>query len=254
MKSEDFLNLLNNINEKYIENATEKLEYYRQIQAKGIVYVKQDRKFAWREVLTSVICTSAVIFGVFSVVLNLFENTHKPNDSGVSIGASSENSNPLIKDKYGLIFDANFSGEISVNAAYSFENDIIKRYEVGDKFGDFCEISKAKSTFDVTKGNAILKEQQISLNTDFICSVEVLEDFAAVNLPNFGDDFTYNVELADTISDPQGEGENLYAETSAVSITVKYDQKTVTVTYDSKAAESDVDIGDWIQFKPIPRS
>ncbi len=249
MKNEEFLSLLNNINEKYIENAAEKLENYREFCKNGAVSVRQDRKFAWREVLTTVVCTAAVVFGVFSVVLNLSDN-----GSGVSLVPSSENSNSLIRDKYSLIFDASFSGEISANAAYALENDVIVRYEVGNKFGDFCEISKAKSTFDVTKGEAILKEQQISLNTDFICSIKVLEDFAEVNLPNFGDDFTYNVELADTISDPQGDSENLYVETTAVSITVKYDQKTVTVTYDSKAVELDADIGDWIQFNPISRS
>ncbi len=249
MKSEEFLSLLNNIDEKYIENAAEKLENYREFRKNGAVSVRQDRKFAWREVLTSAVCTAALVFGVLSVALNLSDNS-----SGVSLVASSENSNSLIRDKYGLIFDASFSGEISANAAYSFEKDIITRYEVGDKFGDFCEISKAKSTFDVTKGNAILKEQQISLNTDFICSIEVLEDFAAVNLPNFGDDFTYNMELADTISCPQGESENLYVETTAVSIKVKYEQKTVTVTYDTEAAVLYGDLGDWIQVNPIPRS
>ncbi len=243
MKSEEFLSLLNNINEKYIENAAEKLENYREFCKNGAVSVRQDRKFAWREVLTSAVCTAALVFGVLSVVLNLSDNS-----SGVSLVESSGNSNSLIRDKYGLILDTSFSGEISVNAAYALENNVIVRYEVGNKFGNFCEISKAKSTFDVTKGEAILKEQQISLNTDFICSAEVLEDFAAVNLPKFGDDFAYNVELPDNISDPLGESENLYFETTAVSITVKYDQKTVTVTYDSKAVELESDIGDWIML------
>ncbi len=241
MKSEEFLSLLNNINEKYIENAAEKLENYREFCKNEAVSVRQDRKFAWREVLTSAVCTAALVSGVLSVVLNLSDNS-----SGVSLVENSGNSNSIIRDKYGLILDTSFSGEISANAAYAPENDVIVRYEVGNKFGDFCELSKAKSTFDVTKGEATLKEQQISLNTDFICSVKVLEDFAEVNLPKFGDDFTYNVELPDTISELQGERENIYVETTAVFITVKYDQKIVTVTYDSKAAELDGDIGDWI--------
>ncbi len=243
MKSEEFLSLLNDINDKYIENAAEKLENYREFCKNGAVSVRQDHKFAWREVLASVVCTAAAVFGIFSVVSKL-----SGNNSGVSIVENPGNTNSLIRDKYGLVFDADFSGEISANAAYAPENNVIVRYEVGNKFGDFCEISKAKSTFEVTKGEAILKEQQISLNTDFICSVKVLEDFAGVNLPKFGDDFTYNVELPDTISEPQGESENLYFEITAVFITVKYDPKTVTVTYDSKAVELENDIGDWIML------
>ncbi len=249
MKGEEFLSLLNNINETYIENAAQKLENYRENHTKGVMSVKQKRKFAWRVVLTSVVCTAALVFGVFSIVLNLSDNS-----SGVSLIANSENSNFLIRDKYGLIFDGSFSGEISVNAAYAVNNNVIERYEVGDKFGGFCEISKAKSTFDVTKGNSILKEQQISLNTDFICSVEVLEDFAAEYLPKFGDDFTYKLELPDTISNLRGESENLYFETTAVSITVKYDRKTITVTYDTEPAVLYGDLGNGIQFKPLPRS
>ncbi len=232
MKSEEFLRLLNNIDEKYIENAAEKLENYRQIQAKGIVYVKQERKFAWREVLTSVICTSAVIFGVFSVVLNLSENTHKPNSSGVSIGASSENSNPPIRDKYGLNLNTSFSGEISVNAAYSFENDIIKRYKVGDKFGENAEITNAKSTFLAVEGNPVLLKQELTIAVNYMLaySTAITENcLNELDLPSFGSGFKTNPLFSRHTdkNDDNSDSDYLILLTT-IGIDVDYSDKTIT--------------------------
>ncbi len=232
MKSEEFLSLLNDINEKYIDNAAEKLENYREFCKNGAVPVRQDRKFAWRKVLTSVVCTAALVFGALSVVLNLSENAHRPNDSGVSIGASSENSNSLIKDKYGLIFDASFSGEISANAAYSFENDIIKRYEVGDKFGENAEITSAKSTFLVVEGNPVLLKQELTIAVNYMLaySTAITENcLNELDLPSFGSGFKTNPLFSRHTdkNDDNSDSDYLILFTT-ISIDVDYSDKTIT--------------------------
>ncbi len=96
MKTEDFLEMLNDIDESYIYEAGEDLENYR-YRTGNTYYIEEKRNFSWKRVFAAVVCAAAVMVGVIFIVKNVgdipIENSSGVilgNDStGVSIGATN---------------------------------------------------------------------------------------------------------------------------------------------------------------------
>ncbi len=233
MKNGEFLQMLNGIDEKYIDSAGRELENYRNQQKKD---EKIHRKFAWKNMAAAAACTAVVFAGVFAVLINTGKIRFGSDGAGVSLDAASSGLYFPISDEYQLGLNEETSGTISVNAAYGYEDNSekIKRYEIGDKFGENAEITDAKSTFLIINGNAILTEQEITLADERIFPVRLLNQYdsmTALGYPEFGEDFDFSIAYLNRI-DISGLPENadIFTKDNSVRISVNYRKKTVCVT------------------------
>jgi len=225
--------MLSGINEKYIDGAGKELENYRNRQEKA---AKNHRKIAWRNMAAAAACTAVVFAGVFAALINTGKIKLGSNGAGVSLDAASSGLYFPISDEYQLGLNEETSGIISVNAAYGYEENFkkIKRYEIGDKFGEYAKITSAKSTFLIIGGNAILTEQEITLTDERIFPVRLLSGYdsmTALGYPQFGGDFDFSVDYLNPI-DISGAPEyaDIMAKVNSVRISVNYSKKNVCVT------------------------
>ena len=156
MTNEDFFQILSEIDSKYIEKASEALSFWQESQ-KGInVHLDYSRKFSWKTSVASVACTVAVLFGVFVLLLNVGKISIIENPEG------SVN-NP---DQSGAITELPADAVLYDEAAYAYEGDYseLRRYTVGDKFGENATITSAKATYKNANGKAVLQKQEIVLD------------------------------------------------------------------------------------------
>ncbi len=96
MKTEDFLEMLNDIDESYIYEAGEDLEKYG-YRTGNTYYIEDKRKFSWKRVFAAAVCAAAAMVGMVFLVKNVGDITIEsssgvilPNDNtGVSSGETN---------------------------------------------------------------------------------------------------------------------------------------------------------------------
>ncbi len=88
MKTEDFLEMLNGIDDSYIYEAGEDLENYR-YRTGNTYYIEDKRNFSWKRVFAAVVCAAAVMVGVIFIVKNVRDIPIIENSSGVILGNDS---------------------------------------------------------------------------------------------------------------------------------------------------------------------
>ncbi len=232
MRSEDFWQMWNGIDEKFIDNAGKDLEKYRNQQRDN---KKAHRKSAWKNIIAVATCTSA-IFGVFAVILGggKIRLESSSDNSGVSLNANSSGLVSPVNDEYKLNLSENFSGEISVNAAYGYEDNStkIKRYEIGDIFGENAEITSAKSIFLVVDGNPVLLKQELTVKVNFLIEYSTAITENCLNelcLPSFGSGFKTNpLFIKRTDPNDNNSDSDYLMQITTINITVDYSDKTIT--------------------------
>ena len=121
--------MLNGIDGKFIEKASEDLAFWQESQ-KGIsVRPEHSRRFSRRTVIVSVACTAAVMFGVFFLSLNIgkIEKTDDPANSGVGSDNSSsviDNSSDVTGDSSDVIGDdPNITSNQNITSAKRYKVD-----------------------------------------------------------------------------------------------------------------------------------
>ncbi len=97
MKTEDFLEMLNGIDDSFIYEAGEDLENYR-YRTGNTYYIEEKRSFSWKRVFAAAVCAAAVMVGVIFIVKNVRDIPIIENSSGAvlandSTGSSSEATN-----------------------------------------------------------------------------------------------------------------------------------------------------------------
>ena len=232
LKSEDFLQTLNGIDENFIESAGKDLERFRSEKSANSLSEKAHRKPVWKNAAA---CTAAAIFGVFALLLGT-GRIKLETGAGVSLNASSGGLFFPISDDYQLDLSEETSGRITVNSAYGYAENSAKigRFEIGEKFGETAEITDAKSTFLIINGNAILTEQELLLTEEsrlhLPAKMDKIDVMTALGYPSFGDDFEFTIELlrGENAVDLPETGE-VYARASEVQIFADYTSKTVRV-------------------------
>lgn len=65
MNKETFLRIFGGIDDTYIQRANEDVNLWQQSQEAVVFRPDSSRKFPWRAVIASVVCTAAALFGVF---------------------------------------------------------------------------------------------------------------------------------------------------------------------------------------------
>lgn len=231
MKNGDFLQMLNGIDEKYIDRAGKDLEKYRNRQRDN---KKAHRKSVWKNIIAVATCTAAAIFGVFAVIIGVGKIRFGSDSSGVSLNANSSGLVSPANDEYQLDLSENFSGEISVNAAYGYEDNStkIKRYEIGDKFGENAEITSAKSTFSVVDGKPFPIKQELTVKVNFLIeySTAITENcLKELCLPSFGSGFKTNPLFKKRTDTNDNNSDNDYLmQITTINIIVDYSDKTIT--------------------------
>lgn len=230
--------MLNDIDDDYIESAGRDLEHYRGAKSNSFINEKTHRKSVWRKAAAAALCTAAAIFGVFALLLGTgrIKLETGSDGAGVSLNASSSGLYFPISDEYQLNLNEDVSGNITVNSAYGYEenSEKIRRYEIGEKFGETAEITAAKATFLIINKNAILTAQEISLSEEHLFQIPVNSDkidiMTALGYPSFGDDFSFTIEIThgdNAVNLPES-GE-FYVKAEEVGIYADYGSKTVNV-------------------------
>lgn len=233
MRSEDFWQMWDGIDEKYIDRAGKDLEKYRNRQRDN---KKAHRKSVWKNTLAAATYTAAAIFGVFAVIIGVgkIRLESSSDSSGVSLNANSSGLVSPVNDEYQLDLNENFSGEISVNAAYGYEDNStkIKRYEIGDKFGENAEITSAKSTFSVIDGKPFPIKQELTVKVNYLIeySTAITENcLKELNLPSFGSGFKINPLFSKRTNTNDNNSDNDYLmQITTINIIVDYSDKTIT--------------------------
>ncbi len=84
MKTEDFLKMLNDIDDSYISDAGDDLEYYL-YNTGDTYYIGNKRKFSWKRVSAAVVCAAAVMFGALFLMRNVGDIPIDENSSGTKL-------------------------------------------------------------------------------------------------------------------------------------------------------------------------
>ena len=235
MKSEDFLQMLGGIDDKFIGSAGIDLERFRGEKSANLLSEKAHRKPVWKNITAAAACTAAAIFGVFALLLGT-GRIKLETGAGVSLNASSGGLYFPISDDYQLDLREETSGKITVNSAYGYaeNSEKIARFEIGEKFGETAEITEAKSTFLIINGSAILTEQELSLTEESWLCIPAKRDkidvLTAFGYPSLGDDFDFIIEIwrGENVVDLPEDSE-IYARASEVRILADYTGKTARV-------------------------
>ena len=245
------------IDSKYIEKASEDL-FFRQELQKGIsVPLDYSRKFFWKTVTASVACTAAALFGVFVVLLNVGKIGIMESPE------SSDNSHAQSDVPPELPADAVLYDEAAY--AYEWDNGELRRYAVGDKFGENTTIASAKATYKSVNGKPVLQKQEIVLDGELQYKMEGeifiskdenngviwfsinIGEVKELGLPQFGDSLeikTIYCSIADelfvspsnvTIIDP-----TITVDHEAESITIKPSKIFLTDGINSNNVEANV--------------
>ena len=236
MNDDIFVQIFGGIDEKYIREANEDMNFWLESQEGEVVRADGSRRFPWRTVIASVACTAAALFGVFVLMLNVGKiRITDTTESSVNSPAQSGVTPALPADA--VLYD---------EAAYAYENgsSFLKRFAVGDKFGENATIASAKATYKSVDGKAVLQKQEIILNGEvyFITGtyetnenddvirldidVGLIKD---LGLPHFGDDFEIQpIEIAITDENTH-DGLTVCVSFINPKITVDHDTKIITI-------------------------
>lgn len=228
MNDEKFVQIFSGVDDEIIRQTNEDINFWLESREGIIVCADDSRKFSWRTVIASVACTAAAMFGVFVLLLNVGK---------IGIIDRSANSHQI-----GLPADAVPFEE----AAYAYEgdNNVLKRYEVGDRFGENATITSAKATYKSVDGKAVLKKQKIVLdghldykmnvisferdeNNDVPLLIINIGTTEELGLPRLGDDLeiqTIYHAIEDKMFVPPANVTLI-----APTITVDYDAESITV-------------------------
>ena len=91
MKNEEFFQMLNGMEDKYIEKASELLALQQEAREGMVVYAApKSRRTVWKTVIASVAATAAAVFGVFVLAKNMI-SLGEPDISPNSGGHATEN-------------------------------------------------------------------------------------------------------------------------------------------------------------------
>ena len=245
MNDEKFVQIFGGIDEKYIREANEDMNFWLESQEGEVVRADGSRRFPWRTVIASVACTAAALFGVFVLMLNVgkirvIDSPESSVNSPAQIGAT-----PALPDDAVLYDEAAY--------AYEGESSVLKRYAVGDKFGENTVIKSAKATYKIVDGKPVLQKQEIVLDGELEYKSEMgewigeardehnnllwididIEGAAELILPRFGDGFKI-MEISGAIS---GEWSDLpFFPVNATMI-----DPTITVNYEIKSIRIEPD-------------
>ena len=234
MNDEKFVQIFSGIDEKFIREANEDMNFWLKSQEGIVVRVDNSRRFSWRTVIASVACTAAVLFGVFVLLLNVGKiSIIEDPESSDNSPAQSDVTPELPADA--VLYD---------EAAYAYEGDSseLRRYAVGDKFGENATITSAKATYKSVNGKPVLQKQEIVLNEKL--QYKMAEDiFIARDENNGVIRFTINIGEMEKLGLPRlGEGleikalycsiaDELFVSPSNVTII----DPTITVDYEAKS-------------------
>ena len=244
MDNKTFLRLFGEIDDKYIQQANEDVDYWLESQRGISVRTDAPKSSFFRTVIMTAACTAAVMFGVFALLLNLgivgkIEITESPTSSGVELSNSSGSQSIELPDFHSDTY-------LYEEAAYAYEDsysDVLKRYEVGDMFGEHRLLS-AKTTYKVTDGVQVRQKQEIIVeghilfdlskchfSTDGTAYLGIsIGTLMKLGLPRISKNFD-----ADMLSYyPPDSRPYIFDETmnigfTQLKITVDYEEKTVTV-------------------------
>ena len=188
-------------------------------------------------------CTAAVMTGVF-VLLNAgivgkIEIIEGPASSGAELSNSSGSNSIELPE---------FPSETYLyeEAAYAYDQSapyVLKRYEVGDMFGEH-RILNAKTTYKVVDGKHIRQKQEITVEGSFLFDLSkchfstdknayleiTVGTLMKIGIPQFSKDFD-----ADMVTCYPTDGRKTTVDGvtnigfTALSITVDYEAKTITV-------------------------
>lgn len=242
MKNEELFQILGGIDSKFIEKASEDLAFWQESQ-KGIrVRIDNSIKFSWKTVIASAACTAAVLIGVFVLLLNIGKIgiIDSPASSGAEISNSSESPSIVLPESPSdtVLFE---------EAAYAYEvNDLnnLKRYEVGDRFGEYSEILTAKTTYKISDGTSVIQKQEITVRGRFVFQLEknsYKTDGSTyigiqagrtneLGLPIFAGNFHIEpIYFPMTDENTHGEGSTVRVTLLNMIITVDYEAESITI-------------------------
>jgi len=104
LKTEDFLEMLNDIDDSYIYEAGDDLEKYR-YRTGDTYYIEKKRNFSWKRVFTAAACAAAVMVGMVFIAKSIGDIPIGENSSGVVLpnditGVSSGETNTSVGDTH----------------------------------------------------------------------------------------------------------------------------------------------------------
>lgn len=158
MKGEDFLRILNDIDDKFIEKANADLaDNYREDHI-----IRLERKKTRKPALIISVCSAAaVLLCACAAALSL--RTAPPVSPNDQPDLSDSSGVSLIMEKNGIELDLN-PDEISPNRAYALDEDgNIRSYEAGSRLNNNIFILKADAELETIGEKVILKKQTVTV-------------------------------------------------------------------------------------------
>ena len=244
MDNKTFLRLFGEIDDKYIQQANEDVDYWLEAQRGISVRPDNTRRSFFRTVIMTAACTAAVMIGVFALLLNLgivgkIEIIEDPASPGAELSNSSTSQNIELPE---------FPAETYLyeEAAYAYDQSApytLKRYEPGDMFGEH-KLMSAKTTYKVIDGKQITQKQEITIEGNFLFDLSKCHfstdrvtylDITVGSLIKLGLPYISKNFDADMVSFYSSSGRDFpFDETVNVSftglnITVDYEEKVITV-------------------------
>ena len=237
-----FVHIVSGLDEEFVGEANEDMNFWLESLEGEVVRADGSRRFPWRTVIASVACIAAALFGVFVLMLNVGKMRI------TDITESSDNSPAQSGVTHSLPADAVLYDE----AAYAYENgsSFLKRFAVGDKFGENTTIKSAKATYKRVDGKSVLQKQEIVLDGELEYKTEEIgsarneannwlsiyiypSEVEELMLPSFGDGFEIREidgVIAGTWSNPPFYPIN--ATMIDPTITVDYEVKSIRIEPD----------------------
>ena len=244
MDNKTFLRLFGEIDDKYIQQANEDVNYWLEAQRGISVRLDTPKKSVWRAVVMTAACTAAVMIGAFALLLNLgivgkIEIIEGPASPGVEISNSSDSQS-------GVLPEFPSDTYLYEDAAYAYDQsapNVLRRYKIRDMFGEH-QLLNAKTTYEVIDGVQIRQKQEITVGGDFLFDLSecyfstdrnayleiTVGMLMKIGIPQFSKDFD-----ADTVTYCPTDGRKTTVDGvmnigfTELSITVDYEAKTITV-------------------------
>ena len=247
MDNKTFLRIFGEIDDKFIQQANEDVNYWEGSRMGVSVCPGNTRRPVFRAAVLSAACTAAVMLGVFALLLNMgivgkiekIEISEGPASSGAEISNSSEDQNIVINE---LPFEA----ILYEDAVYAYEDsnsDVLKRYEVGDMFGEHRLLSARTTYYKFSDGVQIRKKQEITVggrflfdlsevhySTDGLAYLEIdVGTLQKLGLPSFSKDFDEDMLSYYPTDGRSSADDTVRIGFTELNITVNYVNKTLTV-------------------------
>lgn len=242
MDNKTFLQIFGEIDDKYIQQANEDINYWEESQIGISVHPSNTRRSSLRAAILSAACTAAAMLGVFVLLLNMgivgkIEIIEGPASPGAEITNSSESQS-------GIFSDIPVDTFLYEDAAYAYdESDVFKRYEVGDMFGEHRLLSAKNTYYKLSDSVQIRKKQEITVGGRFLFDMSnfhysdgsvYLEisvgNLQKLGLPSFSKDFDEDMPCYyPPNSRSSSSDDTMNIGFTELNITVDYVDKTVTV-------------------------